>query len=146
MGSLIAYNVNEIQGVRNSIDLFCDANILSWKDKCYKESRGIKLIWSLSLLDNYSTNIHQNGITTMGWFQYFGHLYRVFNHYLIDFEGGRLTRARLIMKMIMLVTGWRHRLSAGAIIRNPFKIWGLENSTRTCHQNVASLIVKQTSF
>ena len=29
MGSLIAHNINEIQGVRNSIDLFCHANILS---------------------------------------------------------------------------------------------------------------------
>ena len=29
MGSLIAHNVDEIQGVQNSIDLFCYTNILS---------------------------------------------------------------------------------------------------------------------
>jgi hypothetical protein len=44
IGSLIVHNVNEIQEVRNSFDLFCHANILSWKDKCDEESRGIKLI------------------------------------------------------------------------------------------------------
>jgi len=37
MGSLIAYNIFEIEGVWNSIDLFCHINILSWKDKCDKE-------------------------------------------------------------------------------------------------------------
>ena len=37
MGSLIAYNVGEIEGVRNSIDLFCHKNILSWKDSCDEE-------------------------------------------------------------------------------------------------------------
>ena len=45
----------------------------------------------------------------MGRFQYFGHLYRVFNQYLINFERGRLTRARLIMKMIMLVADFGSR-------------------------------------
>ena len=44
IGSLIVHNVNEIQEVRNSFDLFCHVNILSWKDKCDEESRGIKLI------------------------------------------------------------------------------------------------------
>jgi hypothetical protein len=29
MGSLIAHNIGEIQGVQNSIDLFCHTNILS---------------------------------------------------------------------------------------------------------------------
>jgi hypothetical protein len=29
MGSLIVYNIGEIQGVQNSIDLFCHINILS---------------------------------------------------------------------------------------------------------------------
>ena len=43
MGSLIAHNVGEIEGVRNSIDLFCHKNVLSWKDKCDKERRGKKL-------------------------------------------------------------------------------------------------------
>ena len=43
MGSLIAHNVDEIQGVRNSIDLFCHKNILSWKDMCDEEKRGVKL-------------------------------------------------------------------------------------------------------
>ena len=43
MGSLIAHNVGEIEGVRNSIDLFCHKNVLSWKDKCEEESRGEKL-------------------------------------------------------------------------------------------------------
>ena len=38
MGSLIAHNVGEIEGVQNSIDLFCHMNILSWKDK-YDEER-----------------------------------------------------------------------------------------------------------
>ena len=37
MGSLITHNVDEIQGIRNSIDLFCHINILSWKDMCDKE-------------------------------------------------------------------------------------------------------------
>ena len=39
----IAHNVDEIQGVRNSIDLFCHKNILSWKDMCDEERRGEKL-------------------------------------------------------------------------------------------------------
>jgi hypothetical protein len=43
MGSLIAHNVGEIEGVRNSIDLFCHKNVLSWKDKCDEERRGKKL-------------------------------------------------------------------------------------------------------
>jgi hypothetical protein len=43
MGSLIAHNVGETQGVRNSIDLFCHNNVLSWKDKCDGERRGGKL-------------------------------------------------------------------------------------------------------
>jgi hypothetical protein len=43
MGSLIAHNVGEIEGVRNSIDLFCHTNVLSWKDKCDEERRGEKL-------------------------------------------------------------------------------------------------------
>ena len=42
-GSLIAHNVDEIQGVQNSIDLFCYKNILSWKDMCDEEERGVKL-------------------------------------------------------------------------------------------------------
>ena len=40
MGSLIAHNVGEIEGVRNSIDLFCHKNVLSWKDRCDEEWRG----------------------------------------------------------------------------------------------------------
>jgi hypothetical protein len=32
MGSLIAYNIDKIQGVQNSIDLFYYTNVLSWKD------------------------------------------------------------------------------------------------------------------
>jgi|HubBroStandDraft_2_1064218.scaffolds.fasta_scaffold69967_2 hypothetical protein len=43
MGSLIAHNVGEIEGVRNSIDLFCHTNVLSWKDKCDEERRGERL-------------------------------------------------------------------------------------------------------
>ena len=43
MGLLIAHNVDEIQGVRNSIDLFCHKNILSWKDMCDEERQGEKL-------------------------------------------------------------------------------------------------------
>jgi hypothetical protein len=43
MGLLIAHNVGEIEGVWNSIDLFCHKNILSWKDKCDKEGWGKKL-------------------------------------------------------------------------------------------------------
>ena len=37
ISSLIAHNVGEIKGVRNSIVLFCHTNVLSWKDKCDKE-------------------------------------------------------------------------------------------------------------
>ena len=37
MGSLIAHNIGEIEGVQNSIVLFCYKNILSWKDRCDKE-------------------------------------------------------------------------------------------------------------
>jgi hypothetical protein len=37
MGSLIAHNISEIEGVWNSIDLFYHTNILSWKDKCDEE-------------------------------------------------------------------------------------------------------------
>ena len=40
MGSLIAHNVSEIEGVQNSIDLFCHTNVLSWKDKCNEERQG----------------------------------------------------------------------------------------------------------
>ena len=40
MGSLIAHNVGEIEGVRNSIDLFCHKNVLSWKNRCDEEWRG----------------------------------------------------------------------------------------------------------
>jgi hypothetical protein len=43
MGSLIAHNIGEIEGVRSSIDLFCHTNVLSWKDKCDEERRGEKL-------------------------------------------------------------------------------------------------------
>ena len=43
MGLLIAHNVDEIQGVQNSIDLFCQTNVLSWKDMCNEERRGEKL-------------------------------------------------------------------------------------------------------
>jgi hypothetical protein len=43
MGSLIAYNIGKIQGVQNSINLFCHTNILSWKDMYDKERRGEKL-------------------------------------------------------------------------------------------------------
>ena len=43
MGSLIAHNIGEIEGVRNSIDLFCHKNVLSWKDMCDEEKRGEKL-------------------------------------------------------------------------------------------------------
>jgi hypothetical protein len=43
MGSLIAHNVAEVEGVRNSIDLFCHLNVLSWKDKCDEERWGKKL-------------------------------------------------------------------------------------------------------
>ena len=38
MGSLITHNVGEIEGVQNSIDLFCYTNVLSRKDK-YDEER-----------------------------------------------------------------------------------------------------------
>ena len=37
MDSLIVHNVGEIEGVQNSIDLFCHKNVLSWKDKCDEE-------------------------------------------------------------------------------------------------------------
>ena len=43
IGSLTAHNINEIQRVRNNIDLFCHTNVLSWKDMCDKERRGEKL-------------------------------------------------------------------------------------------------------
>jgi hypothetical protein len=43
MGSLIAYNIGEIEGVQNSINLFCYTNILSWKDKCDEERWGERL-------------------------------------------------------------------------------------------------------
>ena len=43
MGSLIVHNIGEIEGVWNSIDLFCHTNVLSWKDKCNKERRGERL-------------------------------------------------------------------------------------------------------
>ena len=43
MGSLIAHNVGEIEGVQNSIDLFCYKNVLSWKDRCDKERQGERL-------------------------------------------------------------------------------------------------------
>ena len=43
MGLLIAHNVGEIEGVRNSTDLFCHKNVLSWKDRCDEERRGERL-------------------------------------------------------------------------------------------------------
>ena len=43
IGSLIAHNVGKIEGVQNSINLFCHTNILSWKDKYDKERRGESL-------------------------------------------------------------------------------------------------------
>ena len=43
MSSLIAYNIGEIQGVQNSIHLFCHINVLSWKDMCDEERWGEKL-------------------------------------------------------------------------------------------------------
>jgi hypothetical protein len=43
MGSLIAHNVGEIEGVRNSIDLFCHKNVLTWKDMCDEEKQEVKL-------------------------------------------------------------------------------------------------------
>ena len=43
MGSLIAHNVDEIEGVRNSVDLFYHKNVLMWKDMCDEEKRGVKL-------------------------------------------------------------------------------------------------------
>jgi len=43
MGSLIAHNVQGVEGVRNSIDLFCHCTVLSWKDRCDEKRRGIKL-------------------------------------------------------------------------------------------------------
>ena len=43
IGSLIAHNIGEIQGVRNSIDLFCHINVLNWKDMCDEERQGKKL-------------------------------------------------------------------------------------------------------
>jgi hypothetical protein len=41
MGSLIAHNVHEVVGVRNSIDLFCHKTMLTWKDRCKKEEEEI---------------------------------------------------------------------------------------------------------
>ncbi len=43
MGSLIAHNVQNVQGVHNSIDLFCHRTIFAWKDKQDIKRRGIKL-------------------------------------------------------------------------------------------------------
>jgi hypothetical protein len=43
MGLLIAHNIGEIEGVRNSIDLFYYMNVLSWKDKCDEERWGERL-------------------------------------------------------------------------------------------------------
>jgi hypothetical protein len=40
---LIVHNIDEIQEVQNSIDLFCHTNILSWKDMCDEERQGEKL-------------------------------------------------------------------------------------------------------
>ena len=40
MGSLIAHTLSEIEGIWNSIDLFCHKNILSWKDRCDEERQG----------------------------------------------------------------------------------------------------------
>ena len=37
IGLLIVHNVGEIEGVRNSIDLFYHKNVLSWKDRCDEE-------------------------------------------------------------------------------------------------------------
>ncbi|KAI9776765.1 MAG: hypothetical protein M1816_005091 [Peltula sp. TS41687] len=42
MGSLIAHNVKEMEDVRNSIDLFCHGNVLTWKDKEDKKEKGRK--------------------------------------------------------------------------------------------------------
>jgi hypothetical protein len=43
MGSLIAHNVRGVEGIRNSIDLFCHHTVLSWKDRYNKKRRGVKL-------------------------------------------------------------------------------------------------------
>ena len=40
MGSFIAHNVGEIEGVRNSIDLFYQINVLSLKNRCDEERLG----------------------------------------------------------------------------------------------------------
>ena len=42
MGSLIAHNVQDVKGVRNSIDLFCHHTVLSWKEKCKEKRRNMK--------------------------------------------------------------------------------------------------------
>jgi hypothetical protein len=43
MGSLIVYNIGEIERVWNNIVLFCHMNILSWKDKYDEERQGKRL-------------------------------------------------------------------------------------------------------
>ena len=43
MSSLIAHNIDKIQRVQNSIDLFCHTNVLSQKNMCDEERRGEKL-------------------------------------------------------------------------------------------------------
>ena len=41
MGSLIAHNVHEVVGVRNSVDFFCHKTMLTWKDRCKEEEEAI---------------------------------------------------------------------------------------------------------
>ena len=41
MGSLIAHNVWEVTGSRNSIDMFSHENVLTWKDRETRKARGI---------------------------------------------------------------------------------------------------------
>ena len=42
VGSLIAHNVQDVKGVRNSIDLFCHHAVLSWKEKCKEKRQNMK--------------------------------------------------------------------------------------------------------
>jgi hypothetical protein len=43
IGSLIAHNVQGVEGIWNSIDLFYHYTVLSWKDKYEKKKQGVKL-------------------------------------------------------------------------------------------------------
>ena len=43
MGSLITHNICNVNGVRNSIDLFCHKTVLTWKDKRDEQRRGKKV-------------------------------------------------------------------------------------------------------